>query len=50
MMLKVLSENTAASEDFGCEHGLSLYVETGQHRLLFDTGASGLFAENAGKR
>lgn len=49
MMLKVLSENTAASEDFGCEHGLSLYVETGQHRLLFDTGASGLFAENANK-
>jgi len=49
MMLKVLSENTAASEDFGCEHGLSLYAETNQHRLLFDTGASGLFAENAEK-
>lgn len=49
MMIKVLSENTAASDEFGCEHGLSLYVETNRHRLLFDTGASGLFAENAEK-
>lgn len=49
MMIKVLTENTAASEEFGCEHGLSLYVETKKHRLLFDTGASGLFAKNAGK-
>lgn len=49
MIIKVLSENTAASDEFGCEHGLSLYVETGKHRLLFDTGASGLFAENAAR-
>ena len=49
MIIQVLSENTAASEDFGCEHGLSLYAETKKHRLLFDTGASGLFAENAEK-
>lgn len=49
MMVKVLSENTAASKNFGCEHGLSLYVETDKHRLLFDTGSSGLFAENAVK-
>ena len=49
MMLKVLSENTTASKEFGYEHGLSLYVETEKHRLLFDTGASGLFAENADK-
>lgn len=48
-MIKVLSENTAASEEFGCEHGLSLYVETEKHRLLFDTGAGGLFAKNAAK-
>lgn len=49
MIIQVLSENTALSEDFGYEHGLSLYVETEKHRLLFDTGASGLFAENAAK-
>lgn len=49
MMLKVLSENTVASKEFGCEHGLSLYVETDRLHLLFDTGASGVFAENAEK-
>ena len=49
MIVKVLSENTASSEKLGSEHGLSLYIETGIHKILFDTGASGLFAENAGK-
>jgi len=45
----VLSENTSVSEKLGSEHGLSLYIETETHRLLFDTGASGLFVENAEK-
>ncbi len=49
MKVKVLSENTASSEKLGSEHGLSLYIETAAHKILFDTGASGLFAENAGK-
>lgn len=49
MIIKVLSENTAATKEFGYEHGLSLYVETAKHSLLFDTGASGLFAENAAR-
>jgi len=40
-------ENTALSEDFDCEHGLSLYIETKKHKLLFDVGASGLFLQNA---
>ncbi len=47
MKIKVLAENTALCDRFGFEHGLSLYIETKKHRLLFDTGASGLFAENA---
>ncbi len=47
MIIKTLIENTAISEDFRSEHGLSLYIETKAHKLLFDTGASGLFAENA---
>ena len=47
MIVKVLSENTTSSEKLGSEHGLSLYIETGTHKILFDTGASGLFAENA---
>ena len=49
MLIKNLLENTAITEDLGCEHGLSLYIEALGHKLLFDTGASGLFAENAQK-
>lgn len=49
MIIKVLSENTTVSVGIGSEHGLSLYIEAGDKKLLFDTGASGLFAENAGK-
>ncbi len=49
MIVKVLSENTTSSEKLGSEHGLSLYIETEAHTILFDTGASCLFAENAEK-
>lgn len=49
MLIKTLLENTSASKDLACEHGLSLYIETKQHKILFDTGASEKFAENAEK-
>ncbi|MGE4352764.1 MAG: MBL fold metallo-hydrolase [Oscillospiraceae bacterium] len=49
MIIKTLVENTLASENLCCEHGLSLYIETEKHNILFDTGASGAFAENAEK-
>lgn len=49
MVVRVLVENTAIADDFQTEHGLSLYIETGARRLLFDTGAGGLFLENAKK-
>lgn len=49
MIVKILSENTTSSEKLGSEHGLSLYIETETHTILFDTGASCLFAENAEK-
>ncbi|NLH01340.1 MAG: MBL fold metallo-hydrolase [Clostridiales bacterium] len=49
MIVKVLSENTTSLEKLGSEHGLSIYIETGTHKILFDMGASGLFAENAEK-
>lgn len=28
MIIKTLVENTSISDDFKCEHGLSLYIET----------------------
>lgn len=49
MKVTILIENTAVREDLAAEHGLSIYVETPHHCLLMDTGASGAFAENAGK-
>ena len=49
MKIAVLTENTSCSSAFSCEHGLSLYLETGGKKILFDTGQSSLFAENAEK-
>ena len=45
MKITVLAENTSSREDLGSEHGLSLFIETGETRLLFDMGQSGLVAE-----
>jgi 7,8-dihydropterin-6-yl-methyl-4-(beta-D-ribofuranosyl)aminobenzene 5'-phosphate synthase len=47
MIIKALAENTSVREDLGCEHGLSLYIETTAHKILFDTGTGELFAKNA---
>ena len=49
MKITALAENTSARRDLGSEHGLSLFIETAEARLLFDMGQSGLFAENAEK-
>lgn len=49
MLIKTLVENTSVSEDFGSEHGLSLYIETKKQKILFDVGASELFLQNAKK-
>ncbi len=49
MLIKTLVENTSISKDFGSEHGLSLYIETKSHKILFDVGASELFLQNAKK-
>lgn len=49
MKLWILSENTAAAPTFGCEHGLSILAECRGRKILFDAGASGLFAENAAR-
>jgi 7,8-dihydropterin-6-yl-methyl-4-(beta-D-ribofuranosyl)aminobenzene 5'-phosphate synthase len=49
MVVKVLSENTSISDELGHEHGLSLYIDTGDRKILFDTGASDLFLDNGRK-
>ena len=49
MKIKVLVENTATWKEFECEHGLSLYIETKEKKILFDVGASELFLQNAKK-
>ncbi len=49
MKITVLSENTSHREGVCAEHGLSLYIETGERKILFDMGASSLFAKNAQK-
>ena len=47
MRIVTLLENTACRAGLAAEHGLSLYIETGSHRLLFDAGQSAAFGENA---
>lgn len=47
MRLYTLVEETAAAPKFGCEHGLSFYIETETEHLLFDLGQSELFLRNA---
>ncbi len=42
-----LIENTPGAPGCAYEHGLSFYIETGKHKILVDTGASGAFADNA---
>ena len=48
MKITALIENTT-KEDLQTEHGLSLYIETEKHTVLFDSGQGTLFAENAEK-
>ncbi len=47
MRIVTLIENTCDRQGLYKEHGLSLYIETRAHKILFDTGASGNFALNA---
>ena len=47
MKIYCLIENTKSSDDFECEHGLSFFIDTGTHKILFDMGASDKYIENA---
>ncbi|MDF2944677.1 MAG: fold hydrolase [Herbinix sp.] len=49
MIIKALVENTSTSKELKSIHGLSLYIETQKHKILFDLGPGKLFLENAQK-
>lgn len=47
MKIVTLIENTACCDGLAAEHGLSLYIESCERRILFDAGQSDAFADNA---
>lgn len=49
MRITALCENSSPSETLEAEHGLSIYIETKKHTVLFDTGQSAAFIRNAEK-
>ena len=49
MKIITLLENRRVSEDFLCNHGLSLYIETKEHKILFDMGSNDNFINNSKK-
>ena len=49
MKITVLMENTSCCEELKAEHGLSLYIEACGKKILFDSGTTAAFADNAEK-
>jgi 7,8-dihydropterin-6-yl-methyl-4-(beta-D-ribofuranosyl)aminobenzene 5'-phosphate synthase len=49
MRVITLVENLVYKKGVRAEHGLSFYLECDKSKILFDTGQSGLFLENAVK-
>ena len=49
MKVITLFENRTISKEYKYKHGLSLYIETSNHKVLFDTGTDESFAYNARK-
>lgn len=49
MKITSLADNLSAYSTIESEHGLSLYIEAADHKLLFDMGQSDLFLRNAAK-
>lgn len=47
MRIYCLIEDHQVDLNFGAEHGVSFYVETKAHKVLFDVGQSALFLSNA---
>jgi hypothetical protein len=49
IVVTTLIENSVNARGLLAEHGLALHVRAGSRSLLFDTGQSGLLAQNARK-
>ncbi|MCR4694373.1 MAG: MBL fold metallo-hydrolase [Pseudobutyrivibrio sp.] len=49
MKITVLVENTAINDNFEAEHGLSLFIQHHDRKILLDAGSTDLFAKNAQK-
>lgn len=49
MKITALVENHTYCE-FKAKHGLSLYIETQKHKILFDLGSDNTLFENAKRR
>lgn len=49
MRIVTLVENTSSHKKYKSKHGLSLYIETAQHKVLFDIGKDDTFLYNAEK-
>lgn len=49
MRVTTLLENRTISKNYKNKHGLSLYIETANHKILFDTGTDDTFIRNAEK-
>ena len=47
MHITILTENTTADDRLTAEHGLSIYLEQAERRVLFDMGQTDAFAANA---
>lgn len=47
LRLTILVENTASGRGLQAEHGLSLWIERGSRRVLFDAGQTDLLCRNA---
>jgi len=47
MKIITLIENLVYKQGLLAEHGLSFYIETEDRKIIFDTGQSGLFLQNA---
>ena len=45
--IRILLENTCVEQGIVCRHGLSMYVETPAHKVLFDVGPDDAFLKNA---